>query len=181
MGFGSRASLAAILGFAAAFVVACGSSGNGLLSSDQSSSIAAQLTAVQAAVDAGHCDKAASASRKLTDAISKLPSGVNQKLFTNLGQGAATVSQLAAKDCGSSQSTTTKSVTSTTTTQPSTTTTQATTTTTQSAPPTTSSTSSTTSSTPPTTQTGGNTATSPPTTTQGGGAPVGGGTKTSGG
>src|ERR1700744_2230240 len=117
MRFGPRASLAAILGFAAAFAVACGSSGNALLSSDQSSSIAAQLTAVQAAVDAGHCARAAVASRKLTNAISDLPSGVNQKLVSNLGQGAATVSQLAAKDCRSGQPTTTTTVTSTTTTE----------------------------------------------------------------
>jgi Zn-dependent M28 family amino/carboxypeptidase len=179
MGFGPRASLAAILGFAAAFAVACGSSGNGLLSSAQSSSIAAQLTSVQAAVDAGHCTKAATASRKLTDAISSLPSGVNQKLFANLGQGAATVAQLAAKDCGKTQSTATATVTSTTATQSSTTATQASSTT-QSAPATTT-TSAATTSTPQQTQTGGGTGTAKNTTTQGGGAPVGGGTKTSGG
>lgn len=179
MGFGPRASLAAILGFAAAFAVACGSSGNGLLSSDQSSSIAAQLTAVQAAVAAGHCARAQAASHKLTNVISDLPSGVNQKLFANLGQGAATVAQLAAKDCGNNQSTSTPTVTSTTATQQSTTETQVTTTTsstttTNSPPPTTPST-------PPPTQTGRGTGTSQNTTTQGGGAPVGGGTKTSGG
>jgi hypothetical protein len=178
MGFGPRLSLAAILGFAAAFAVACGSNGNGLLSSDQSSSIAAQLTSVQAAVDAGHCARAAVASRKLTNAISDLPSGVNQKLVSNLGQGAATVSQLAAKDCRSGQPTTTTTVTSTTTTESSTPSTPVTTSTTQSAPPTTPTTSVTTS-TPPPPQTG--TATSGNTSTQAGGAPVGGGTKTSGG
>ena len=176
MGFGPRLSLAAILGFAAAFAVACGSSGNGLLSSDQSSSIAAQLTAVQAAVDAGHCARAATASRKLTNAVSDLPSGVNQKLVSNLGQGAETVSELAAKDCGSGQPTTT-TVTSTTTTESTTASTPVTTSTTQSTPPTTQSQPVTTS-TPPPTQTG--TATSGNTSTQGG-APVGGGTKTSGG
>ena len=180
MRFGPRASLAAILGFAAAFAVACGSSGNGLLSSDQSSSIAAQLTAVQAAVDAGHCARAESASRKLTNAVSDLPSGVNQKLTANLGQGAATVAQLAAKQCASGQQTTsTPTVTSTTTTQAPTTATQATTTVTQTAPATTATAPATTS-TPPPTQTGGGAGTSPNTTTQGG-APVGGGTKTSGG
>jgi hypothetical protein len=180
MGFGPRASLAAILGFAAAFAVACGSSGNGLLSSAQSSSIAAQLTAVQAAVDAGHCARAASASHKLTDVISGLPSGVDQKLFANLGQGAATVAQLAAKDCGKkTQSTSTPTVTSTTPTQSSTTATQATSTT-QSTPATTATSPQTTSSSPQT-QTGGGTGTAQNTTTQGGGAPVGGGTKTSGG
>jgi hypothetical protein len=178
MGFGPRALLAAILGFAAAFVVACGSSGNGLLSSAQSSSIAAQLTAVQAAVNAGHCARATVASHRLTNVISALPSDINQKLFANLGQGAATVASLAAKECGQSQSTSTATVTSTTSTQPSTTATQVTTTT-QSAPATTATSPQTTSS-PPPTQTGGGTGTSQNTTTQGG-APVGGGTKTSGG
>jgi hypothetical protein len=178
MGFGSRASLAAVLGVTAAFAVACGSSGNGVLSSDQSSSIAAQLTSVSAAVDAGHCVKAAAASRRLTNVVAGLPSDVNQKLFANLGQGAATVSALATKQCRSSGSTTTPTVTSTSSTV-TTTSTQAVTTTTPTAPPTTSSTQATTSTSPPT-QTGGGTATSPNTTTAGG-APVGGGTKTSGG
>src|ERR1700722_16059939 len=98
MGFGSRALLAAVLGFAAAFVVACGSSGNGLLSSGQSSSIAAQLTAISNAVQGGHCGRATVASQRLTDLVASLPSGVNQTLQTNLGQGASTVQELAAKD-----------------------------------------------------------------------------------
>jgi hypothetical protein len=176
MGFGSRALLAAVLGFAAAFVVACGSSGNGLLSSGQSSSIAAQLTSISDAVQAGHCGKATAASRNLTNLITDLPSGVNQKLVTNLGQGASTVQELAVKDC-TTQSTSTPTVTvPTTPTQASTTVTQ---------PPTTSSatttTPPTTTTTPPTTATnGGGTGTSN-STTAGGGAAVGGATKTSGG
>src|ERR1700733_14008136 len=120
MGFGSRASLAAILGFAAAFVVACGSSGNGLLSSGQSSSIAAQLTAISNAVHSGHCGGATVASHRLTSLITDLPSGVNQKLVANLGQGASTVQELAAKDCAT-QSTSTPTVTVPTTTTASTT------------------------------------------------------------
>src|ERR1700743_2842487 len=177
MGFGSRALLAAILGFAAAFVVACGSSGNGLLSSDQSSSIAAQLTAISARVQKGHGGRAAVASRRLTNVISGLPSGVDQKLVQNLGQGAATVSSLATRDCAQSHTTSTPTVTSTTTTADSTT--QGVTTTTTTAPPVTS-TAVTTTPPPPTTATnGGGTGTSSNTTA--GGAPVGGGTKTSGG
>jgi hypothetical protein len=179
MGFGSRASLAAILGFAAAFVVACGSSGNGLLSSGQSSSIAAQLTAISNAVQTGHCGRATVASHRLTNLITELPSGVNQKLVANLGQGASTVQELAAKDC-TTQSTSTPTVTvPTTSTQATTTQTQTQTSTTASTttpPPTTTNTTP-----PPTTATnGGGTGTSSSTTT-GGGAPVGGATKTSGG
>ncbi len=178
MGFGSRASLAAILGFAAAFVVACGSSGNGLLSSGQSSSIAAQLTAISNAAQSGHCGRAAVASRRLTNVIVDLPADVNQKLVANLGQGASTVQELAVKDC-TTQSTSTPTVTVPTTTTP------ATTTQTQTQAPTTSSTTTTTPSTnttpPPTTATnGGGTGTSS-STTAAGGAPVGGATQTSGG
>jgi hypothetical protein len=177
MGFGSRASLAAILGFAAAFVVACGSSGNGLLSSEQSSSIAAQLTAISSAVQAGHCGRATGASHRLTNLITDLPSGVNQKLVANLGQGASTVQELAAKDC-TTQSTSTPTVTvPTTTTQASTTQAQTQTQTTTSA----TTTSQTKTTPPPTTATnGGGTGTSS-NTTAAGGAPVGGATKTSGG
>jgi hypothetical protein len=175
MGFGSRALLAAVLGFAAAFVVACGSS-NGLLSSEQSSSIAAQLTSISNAVQAGHCGQATTASRNLTNVISNLPSGVNQTLVSNLGQGASAVQELAVKDC-KTQSTSTPTVTVPTTPTPTQTPTQtqtATTTATTTTPPTNTTP-------PPTTATnGGGTGTSS-STTAGGGAPVGGATKTSGG
>jgi hypothetical protein len=176
MGFGSRASLAAVLGFAAAFVVACGSSGNGLLSSGQSSSIAAQLTAISNAVHSGHCGKATVASHRLTNLVAKLPPDVNQKLLTNLGQGASTVQELAVKDC-TTQSTSTPTVTvPPTTTQASTT--QAQTTTTSTTATTTTPQTSTTP--PPTTATnGGGTGTSSSTTAPGGAA-VGGATKTTG-
>jgi hypothetical protein len=178
MGFGSRVSLAAVLGFAAAFAVACGSSGNGLLSSGQSSSIAAQLTAISDAVQGGHCGKATVASHRLNNLITDLPSDVNQKLQTNLGQGASTVQELAAKDC-TTQSTSTPTVTvpKTTTTQAVTTQTQ---TQTQTTTPATTTTPPTNTTPPPTTATnGGGTGTS--STTAPGGAPVGGATKTSGG
>jgi hypothetical protein len=177
MGFGSRALLAAVLGFAAAFVVACGSSSNGLLSSGQSSSIAAQLTAISNAVQAGHCGKATSASHHLTDLVAGLPAGVNQKLVANLGQGASTVQELAAKDC-TTKSTSTPTVTAPTTSTQTSTTTQTQTQTTSSTTTTTTPTNTTP---PPTTATnGGGTGTSS-STTAGGGAPVGGATKTSGG
>jgi hypothetical protein len=179
MGFGSRASLAAILGFAAAFVVACGSSGNGLLSPGQSSSIASQLTAISNAVQAGHCGRAAIASHRLTNVISDLPSGVNQTLVTNLGQGASTVQELAVKDCVS-HTTSTPTVTAPPTSTATATTTQVTTSS-ETAPPTTTTTPSTNTTPPPTTATnGGGTGTSSSSTTAGG-APLGGATQTSGG
>jgi len=171
MGFGSRASLAAILGFAAAFVVACGSSGNGLLSSGQSSSIASQLTAISDAVQAGHCGKAAAASRDLTNVIVALPKSVNQKLVANLGQGAGTVQELAVKDCATTSRTTSTQTTSSTQTTTSTPTTPSTTTTTPQ----------TTTTPPQTTATNGGGPGTSSNTTPGGGAPVGGQTKTTGG
>jgi hypothetical protein len=177
MGFGSRALLAAVLGFAAAFVVACGSSGNGLLSSGQSSSIAAQLTAISNAVSAGHCGRATLASHRLTNLITNLPSGVNQTLVTNLGQGASTVQELSAKQCTATTSTPTVTV-PTTTTPTSTTETQTETATTSSVATTTAPSTTTP---PPTTATNGGGTGTAGTTTAGGGAPVGGATKTSGG
>jgi hypothetical protein len=177
MGFGSRALLAAVLGLAAAFVVACGSSANGLLSSAQSSSIAAQLTAISNAVQAGHCGRATIASHRLTNLITDLPSGVNQKLVTNLGQGASTVQELSAKNCTASTSTPTVTVPTTTTptsTSETQTQTQTTTSTTTTTPPTTTTS-------PPTTATNGGGTGTANTSTAGGGAPVGSATKTSGG
>jgi hypothetical protein len=170
MGFGSRASLAAILGFAAAFVVACGSSGNGLLSSGQSSSIASQLTAISVAVQAGHCAQATTASHDLTNLVANLPKGVSQKLQENLGQGASTVQELAAKNC-TTQTTSTATVTSPTTSTSTTTSTQ-TATSTQTTPSTSTTTPPTTTTAPQTTATNGGTATS--SSTAAGGAPVGG-------
>jgi hypothetical protein len=176
MGFGSRALLAAVLGFAAAFVVACGSSTNGLLSSGQSSSIASQLTAISQAVQAGHCGQATTASNKLTNLVADLPAGVNQKLVANLGQGASTVQELAAKDC-TTRSTSTPTVTAPTTSTQTSTATQTQTQTTS----TTTTTQQTNTTPPPTTATNGGGAGTSSNTTAGGGAPVGGATKTSGG
>ena len=123
MGIGSRATLAASLGFAVSFVVACGG-GNGLLSSDQASSLNAQLGSVSSAVAAGKCGVATSAARAFSNQVADLPPKISTTLVQNLGQGAATVGQLAAKDCqsantssstSSSSPTTTETVTSTTT------------------------------------------------------------------
>src|ERR1700761_9607537 len=153
MGFGSRAVLAGGLGFTVAFVVACGNS-SGLLSSAQSSDLASNLHAVPAAVSAHDCSQAQSAASALNNSITKLPQSVNPTLLQNLGQGAGTVSALAAQDCSTTSSfTTTSSSTSTST---STTTTTTTPTTTTSSPTSTSTTSS------PTTTSSSTSATNPP-------------------
>ncbi len=168
MGLRSRAFLAGGLGFAAAFVVACGGS-NGLLTADQSSTLSSRLDAVSAAVNSGNCPAATNAASAFNTAVGDLPSSVKTTLVQNLGDGAQTVKQLAAKDCTSTSSPTTTTSTSTTTTQP----TSTTTTTVTNSPTTTSSTA---------TQT--STATNAPapgtSTTTNGGASLGGGTGTSG-
>src|SRR5487761_879666 len=114
MGFGYRAFLASGLGFAAAFVVACGSSGD-LLSADQSSTISQQLSAISSAVSAGQCARAQSAVGSLNSSIAALPSSVSQKLVQNLGQGASTVKELAARDCETAATSTTTTSTTTST------------------------------------------------------------------
>lgn len=126
---GARAFLAGSLGFAVAFVVACGG-GNGLLSSNQANTLNNQLSSVSAAVSAHKCDQANAASQQFSNVVAGLPNNVNTTLIQNLGQGAATVSALAARDCSSTSSTsssTTSSTTSTTTSTPTTTTSSTTT------------------------------------------------------
>lgn len=131
MGHGSRAFLAGSLGFAVAFVVACGGQ-NGLLDSNQASNLNAQLSSVSSAVSSQNCGAADTAAQAFSHEVGALPSTVNTTVVKNLGQGATTLSQLAAQDCSStsathttsskssSSSTTTTSPTSSTTTNPTT-------------------------------------------------------------
>ena len=114
MGFGSRAFLAGSLGFAAAFVVACGGS-NGLLSADENSSLTSQLHSISSALGSHQCGEADSAAAQLTNAVANLPPAVTTTLVKNLGQGAGTVSQLAQRACTTSSSTS-RSTSSTSTT-----------------------------------------------------------------
>jgi hypothetical protein len=166
MGFGSRAFLAGGLGFAAAFVVACGSS-NGLLSADENSSLTSQLNSISSALASHQCGEVDSAAAALTNAVANLPPSVTTTLVQNLGQGAGTISQLATRDCTSSTASTSTSTSTSTSSTPTSTTSS-----------TTSSTSTSTSSsiTTPTSQTG-TSATNPSgtgtSTTSNGGAGIG--------
>lgn len=163
MGFGSRAFLAGSLGFAAAFVVACGGS-NGLLSADQNSSLTSQLQSISSAIGSHQCGEAASAAAQLTNAVANLPPSVTTTLVKNLGQGAGTVSQLAQTDC--TTTTSTSRSTSSTSTTPTTSSSSSTTSSTSSSPSTSSST--------PTVGTSATNPTTPGTsTTSNGGAGVG--------
>jgi hypothetical protein len=166
MRYAPRAILAAALGFAVSFVVACGGS-SGLLSGDRSAALSSQADHVSSAVQAGNCGAAVNASAVLGSDVQTLPVTINPTLRRNLSQGASTIAELARKDCHhttSTQSATTSS--STTTTSTSTSTSTSTTT------PTTTTSTSTTSSTATTPTDTGSTSTTT------GGVGLGGGTTT---
>src|SRR5918912_672920 len=102
MGYGPRALLAGGLGVAVSLLAPCGGGGAGLLSSDQASTLSAQLDQLSSAVRSGQCDAAASASTSLNNAIANLPRSVNSALAANLRQGAETASRLAEQECRTS-------------------------------------------------------------------------------
>jgi hypothetical protein len=100
MGIGSRALTAGGLGFAAAFVVGCGTSQiKGALSESANSAISGDLSAVSDAVSDGSCARARSALTMLDMTLLRLPSTTNAQLVKNLRQGASTVRGLAVKEC----------------------------------------------------------------------------------
>ena len=172
MRYAPRAILAGGLGFAVSCVAACGG-GAGLLSGDQSIALSDQGNEIASAVQSGDCGAAVNASAALNKDVQDLPVTVNPTLRSNLGQGASTIAQLAAKDCRQHETTTTVS-------PPTTSTPTTTSSTTSTSTPTTSSTSTTTTSTSTTTTTA-TTPTNPGTssgTTTSGGVGLGGETTT---
>ena len=173
MRYASRAILAGALGFAAAFVVACGG-GSGLLSSDQASSLNNQLDSVSSALASKNCGDVSNATSQLADEVVNLPSSINSTLRNNLTQGVSTIAQLARRQCANVPSTpapTTTTNTETTTTQTQTTATTTTPTNTNTTP-----------STPTNTNTTPATTSTPSGTTTGtGGAGLGQGNGTSSG
>lgn len=173
-----RALLAGGLGFAVAFLVACGG-GAGLLSGDHAATLSSQLDKISSAVDAGHCSTASSAAASLRSNVDALPRSVNAKLRRNLAQGASTVAELAQQDCRSKPKPahTTSTATNTTPTNTNTTPTNTNTTPTQTQPQTNPATNPNTSTQPPVTNPSGAGTTS---TGSSGGAGFGGG-GTSGG
>jgi hypothetical protein len=150
----------AVLGLAAALLVACGDR-NGLLSGAQAGSLKDALAAAQSACAAGDSGRAGVAARSFADRVDALPSGeVDRRLLADLQDGATTLESLVPRTCtGAAATTTTRTTTAPTT---PTTTTTTTTTSTTTAP----TTSTTTPSTVPTTPT---TPTVPP--DNGGGTP----------
>ena len=92
MGLKPRAFLAGSLGFAVAFVVACGG-GTGLLSSEQAAEPQrpAQLRRLGRRRP-GNAAAPAAPPQSFQNQVAALPSTVNSTLARNLGQGASTLS-----------------------------------------------------------------------------------------
>jgi hypothetical protein len=166
-----RAILAGVLGFAASFVVACGG-GSGLLSTNQAGGLNGPLDRVSQAIAAGDCNGVSSATNDLSNAVGNLPASVNATLRNNLSQGAATVAQLAKRECNPGNTNTDTTPTQSTPTQ----TTPTTHTHTQTTPTTPTHTQTTPPTPPPTTTTPATTSTPSGTTPTGtsGGAGIGG-------
>jgi hypothetical protein len=119
MRYASRAVLAGALGFAAAFVVACGG-GSGLLSSSDASNLNNQLDSVSSALHSKNCGDVSSATSQLADDVVNLPGSLNSTLRNNLTQGVSTIAQLARQQCANvpaTPTTTTPTNTDTTPTQ----------------------------------------------------------------
>jgi cell division septation protein DedD len=94
-----RALAGGALAAAALILAACGSSTPGLLSSQQAGVLNAALNGVNRNFNHGHCVKAQTHAEALRRHIAQLPSSVNHRIRTSLGQGARTVEQYVAQDC----------------------------------------------------------------------------------
>lgn len=155
-----RFLLAGGLGAGCALLVACGSSGKGLIPASNAGPLTNDFDAIGAAVAAGDCAATDQALARAQRDFAALPSTVDAGLRQHIRDGLNKLQDSAPSQCASqsSQSQTTQSTATTapTTTQTTTTTPSTSTTTTTSPPTTTSTTPSTTGTTPPpTTSTGG--------------------------
>jgi hypothetical protein len=98
MRFANKALVAGGLGFAVSALVACGSSGGGLLSGTQAQKLNDQLDQVLAAVNDRSCSGVDAHIVTLTHVINSLPQ-VDPRLVSNLQQGEQLVSSLAEQNC----------------------------------------------------------------------------------
>ena len=126
-----RLFLTLVLGFAAAWLVACGGGGSkGLLAVTSADELKSQLDTISGEVQGGQCSKATANSHDLGAKVRALPASVDPKLRSALRDGAKRVLDLAAGDCkapksivpttSSTSSDTTPSIPSTTTSTPTT-------------------------------------------------------------
>ncbi|MGO9490481.1 MAG: hypothetical protein ACLQBB_15830 [Solirubrobacteraceae bacterium] len=122
-----RVALAAVLGAAAALLVACGSSGKGLIPAAQGGPLQGDIEAVEQAAERGNgnCSATESALLKTEQDFAALPATLNGGLHDNLRQGIENLHKVALTLCTqplTQAATTTTPKTSTTTTTPTTTT-----------------------------------------------------------
>lgn len=94
-----RALAGGTLAAVALILAACGSSTPGLLSSQQAGVLNAALNGVNKNFNHGHCVKAQAHAESLRRRVAQLPSSVDQRIRSSLGQGARTVEQYVAQDC----------------------------------------------------------------------------------
>lgn len=97
MRFLNRATCVGGLVLASTCLAACGSGGS-LLSAYQANELKSQLDQVSRSLSAGQCQQAANQLSNFRSTVDGLGS-VNQTLITNLDQGAATIHQLARREC----------------------------------------------------------------------------------
>jgi hypothetical protein len=143
-----RKPLLAVAALASALALAaCGSSGGGLIPTEEAGSLNSDLTNIQAGVSAGDCAVTNAAIETATIDFESLPSSINQRLASQLQQGFRTLVTSAEQAClaasgngstgqtgptGSSTTSSSSSSTTSSTTTTSTTTSSAATTTTSS-------------------------------------------------
>lgn len=181
---GIRFMLAGCLGAGCALLVACGSSGKGLIPPSNAGPLTNDFEHIAAAVNAGDCSTTDTWLSRAQRDFDALGSSVDPGLKAKISQGLDNLRSIAPTACAQaqSQSSTTQSTTAPTTTQTTTTTnttTPSTSTTTTTPPPTTTSTTPSTSTSTPTTSpttTGGTAGGTPaPSGNGAGGAGAGGG------
>jgi hypothetical protein len=109
--------LAAVLGVAAAALVACGSSGSSrrqFIPDRSAERLRSALDDVRSAVDAGDCTAAARAAIRAKGIVVNLPSAVNDRLVARLDQGVDNLRDVAARECQKQQTQTQPTTTPTT-------------------------------------------------------------------
>jgi hypothetical protein len=132
-----RLLLAGTLGLATAFVIACGSSGRGLISSADAGPLKTDFDNVASAVSAGDCGATRTALDQARSDLNNLPPTVDPRVRDKLARGLANLDRNARGQCRQNRTQPTSTVTAPTSTQttPSTQTTAPPPTSTQAPPP----------------------------------------------
>lgn len=87
------------LGFAAAWLVACGGGSKGLLAGTSADELKSQLDTISGEVQDGQCTQAKADAHDLGAKVGALPASVDPKLRSALSDGAKRVLDLAAREC----------------------------------------------------------------------------------